>query len=338
MNNNNDVTMFRHDIIRIGKKKGPFRSLAGNKRAIFVVLVLVAGFAIGWLGSSQIQGPSPIGAGDGTDLGPEAVEQIVIDFLDARLSQSYPGIEVVSEGVAESTEIPGTYEVTIKMTFQGQPQSAPYHVTKDGKWMFGGLLDLDEQLPDVAPPVPSGGDTGGQAIDMVAVMDDDEVKGDPNAPVTIVEFSDFECPYCTRFFTQTLPAITEQYIDTGKVKFVYRDFPLSFHPNAQKAAEAAECAADQDKFWDMHDKLFEDGVKGGVNSFKQYAAELGLDTAAFDECLDSGKYTDEVQKDLADGSRLGVSGTPGFFVNGKYVNGAQPFEVFQQAIEAELGG
>jgi len=143
--------------------------------------------------------------------------------------------------------------------------------------------------------------------------DDDAVLGNKNAPVTIIEFSDFECPFCGRFFSQTLPSIKKSYIDTGKVKLVYRDFPLSFHPNAQKAAEAAECAKEQGKFWEMHDLLFEKGVSGGINSFKQYAKDLGLDTVKFNSCLDSGRYTNEVQKDSQDGQSYGVSGTPTFF-------------------------
>ncbi len=167
-------------------------------------------------------------------------------------------------------------------------------------------------------------------------IDDDAVKGDKNAPVTIVEFSDYECPFCARFYTQTLSQIDEQYIKTGKVNLVYRDYPLGFHQQAQKAAEAAECAGEQEKYFDMHDKLFEEGVAGGVASYKQFAGQIGLDQGKFDECLDSGSMAEEVQKDLADGSKYGVQGTPAFFVNGKLISGAQPFPAFQQAIEAEL--
>ncbi len=174
------------------------------------------------------------------------------------------------------------------------------------------------------------------AVDMEALLDDDDVRGDADAPVTIVEWSDFECPFCARFHQQTLPSIEEEYIKTGKVKLVYRDFPLSFHPNAQKAAEAAECAGEQGKYWEMHDMLFEKGVQGGVASFKQYAKDLSLNTAKFDTCLDSGAMAGEVQKDMADGAAVGIQGTPGFIVNGKLVSGAQPFAVFKQVIDAEL--
>ncbi len=117
---------------------------------------------------------------------------------------------------------------------------------------------------------------------------------------------------------------------------VYRDFPLGFHKNAQKAAEAAECAGEQDKFWEMHNKLFDNGVSGGVSSFKRFAGELELDTDEFDECLDSGSMAAEVAKDMEDGQAVGISGTPGFVINGQLVSGAQPFAAFEQIIETEL--
>ncbi len=172
--------------------------------------------------------------------------------------------------------------------------------------------------------------------DMDELMDDDAFKGDADAPVTIVEWSDYECPFCARFYDQTLGQIQTEYIDKGLVKLVYRDFPLGFHANAQKAAEAAECAGEQGKYFDMHDALFDNGVAGGVSSFKQFAADIGLDTDEFNECLDSGAMADEVAKDLKDGSAAGITGTPGFIINGKLVSGAQPFSVFKQVIDAEL--
>jgi protein-disulfide isomerase len=171
---------------------------------------------------------------------------------------------------------------------------------------------------------------------MKNLIDDDSVKGDENAPVTIVEFSDYECPFCERFYSQTYSQIKSEYVDTGKVKLIFRDFPLGFHQNAQKAAEAAECAEEQDKYYEMHDKLFENGVTGGVTTFKTYAEQIGLDQNEFDVCLDSGAMADEVAKDMRDGQAAGVKGTPAFFINGELVSGAQPFSVFQQKIEAAL--
>ncbi|MFH1054276.1 MAG: thioredoxin domain-containing protein [Candidatus Woesearchaeota archaeon] len=190
-----------------------------------------------------------------------------------------------------------------------------------------------QQRQDPSDPNPQ---PSAAVLDNAGLADDDDVKGDINAPVTIVEFSDYECPFCARFYSQTLGQIDDEYIKTGKAKLIYRDFPLGFHAQAQKAAEAAECAGEQGKYYEMHDKLFEDGVAGGLSSFKKYASDLGLDTAAFNTCLDSGEMADEVKKDFQDGQKAGVTGTPAFFINGRLVVGAQPFSVFKQAIDAEL--
>lgn len=166
---------------------------------------------------------------------------------------------------------------------------------------------------------------------------DDDVLGSDDAPVTIIEFSDYQCPFCSRFWGDTLPQIKSEYIDTGKVKFAYRDFPLnSIHPDAQKAAEAAECAGEQGNYWEMHDKLFENIQALDSASLKRYAQQIGLDANTFNECLDSGAMANEVNQDLAEGQAAGVRGTPAFFINGKLVSGAQPFSVFKQVIDAEL--
>jgi len=173
--------------------------------------------------------------------------------------------------------------------------------------------------------------------------DNDAMLGSKKAKVAIIEFSDFQCPFCRSFWKDTLPLIKKEYVDTGKAYFVYRDFPLSFHSGAQSAAEAAECARDQDKYWEFHDKIFgeqeklgQGTIQFGVEEIKKWARESGLDTAKFNQCLDSGKYKSEVEKDIADGSSAGVSGTPTLFVNGKKFVGAQPFLVFKAAIEEEL--
>jgi len=167
-------------------------------------------------------------------------------------------------------------------------------------------------------------------------MDDDAVRGDADAKITIVEFSDFECPYCGKYFRETYSQIKTKYIDTGKVKYVFRDFPLSFHQNAKPASMAAECvkAAGGDKaYWEYHDKLFANQTALSVENLKKFATELGYDIG---ECLDSQKYAGEVDKDFQDGQKYGVRGTPAFFINGTLLSGAQPFSAFEAAIEAEL--
>ena len=165
---------------------------------------------------------------------------------------------------------------------------------------------------------------------------DDPMKGDKDAPVTIVEFSDFQCPYCGKFFTDTLPLIQKNYIDTGKAKLVFQDYPLSFHQFAHKAAEAAECADEQGAFWKYHDKIFQNQQSLNLDNLKVWASDLGLNTKKFNTCLDSGAMVSEVQGDMAEGTNLGVSGTPAFLVNGQLITGAQPFEAFKQIIDAEL--
>ena len=180
-------------------------------------------------------------------------------------------------------------------------------------------------------------------------LDDDPVKGDSNAPITMIEFSDFQCPFCARFFTETLPLIQKNYIDTGKVKFVYRDFPLpDIHQNAIPAAIAAECADEQGMFWEYHNKIFENQLlwqdldkQNVVRTFEQFAEELVLDTNTFNTCLESAKYLDEVQNDLNDGVSYGVTGTPGFFIGNEkigygMVSGAQPYAAFQQVFDQLL--
>lgn len=159
-------------------------------------------------------------------------------------------------------------------------------------------------------------------------------KGPEGAPVTIVEFSDFECPFCSRV-NPTLKQIQDEYGD--KVRIVFRQFPLAMHPNAPKAGEASLCAHDQGKFWEMHDAMFADQRNLAVDKLKEKAATIeGLDTEAFNTCLDAGGYAETVSRDLAAGTEAGVSGTPAFFINGRFINGAAAFENFAEIIDDEL--
>ncbi len=198
-----------------------------------------------------------------------------------------------------------------------------------------------EAAPAPVAPTPAAPEPAAPSAP-VDVAVGKNVMGDADAPVVIVEFSDFQCPFCQRFYQQTEGQIVDQYVKTGKVQISYRHFPLSFHVNAQKSAEASECAADQGKFWEFHDIMFErgsgDGTGLAVADLKGYAKELKLNTADFDTCLDSGAKAAVVQADFAAGSAAGVSGTPAFFVNGKAIVGAQPFSAFQTMIDAELAG
>lgn len=160
------------------------------------------------------------------------------------------------------------------------------------------------------------------------------VRGDPKAPVTIVEFSDFQCPYCRNAQT-TLNNILAKY--KGRVKLAYMDFPLrQIHSQALTAAEAARCAGEQGKFWEFHDALFADQSKLKEGDLAAHAQSLGLDEKLFQSCLASGKHKPKVEADLQEGAKVGVAGTPGFFVNGVFLSGAQPQAEFEKIIDSEL--
>lgn len=167
-----------------------------------------------------------------------------------------------------------------------------------------------------------------QAATLHIATADDPYKGGIDAKIVIVEFSDFQCPYCYQAF----PVVRELISTYGdQIKFIYRDFPLKDY--SQKAAEAGECAHEQGKFWEMHDKLFINQSNLSVFDIKQYALELGLDGSSFNECLDSGRYAAEVQEDLSDGLLAGVDGTPTFFINEREFQGSATVDVFKTIID-----
>jgi len=185
-------------------------------------------------------------------------------------------------------------------------------------------------------PEPSSLPTGQPStVQIFEITKDNHIRGDFNAPITLVEFSDFECPFCAKHYP-TLKKIMNDYQD--KVRLVYKHFPLSFHPNGQKAAEASECADEQGKFWEYHDKLFENLATSGYSlaNFKQWAKDLRLNSGKFNECLDSGKFAQKVQADFQEGSQKGVTGTPATFVNGQLISGALPYASFKQVIDSIL--
>ncbi len=245
----------------------------------------------------------------------ENAGKIVTDFLNL---QTGGGVNYISYN-----DLKDIYEITV--SYEGQ--NVPVYITKNGNYFVQSAIPISDSIPSQLPDDQELN----QRINDVS-PDDDAIKGEVNAPVTIIEFSDYECPFCGRFFEQTLPELNEAYIKTGKVKLIYRDFPLDIHPNAQKAAEAAECAGEQGKYYEMHDKLFENQNALDVGSLKKYAKDIGLNTDEFNKCLDSGKMSDEVSQDFIDGQSYGVTGTPTFFINGKPLLGAQPFSEFEKII------
>lgn len=193
---------------------------------------------------------------------------------------------------------------------------------------------------EIATPAAAGGDRP---------KVNDNAMGDPNAPIKIEEFSDFQCPYCARFHEETEPQLASTYVADGTVYFVYRSFGNFIGPESKAAAEAAYCAGDQNKYWEYHDILFANQTGENVGAFtdrrlQAFAEALSLDMSAFNDCLNSGKYSDRVNQDRVDGTAAGVTGTPAFVitykVNGeekqRFISGAYPFSEFQTQIEGAL--
>ncbi len=273
-----------------------------------VVIVLIASFGFGGV--------------TGEIVSEQAAANNLINFIK---SQNKEAVDLKVNSVSQEGQL-------YKIVLDYQGQDVPIYVSLDGKYLVSDIIPLDSGLVlNSGEDIPS---------DVEVEAGDSPVKGKADAPVTIIEFSDYQCPFCERFFKQTLPLIEEQYIKTGKAKLVYKDFPLiSIHPEAEKAAEAARCVREQkgdEGYFKMHDKLFENQQELSVENYKKWARDLGVVGAKFDECLDKGKYTDAVEEELAYGEQLGVTGTPAFFINGKMISGAQPFDVFKQAIDSAL--
>src|SRR3989338_7168891 len=214
---------------------------------------------------------------------------------------------------------------TASLETSEEKENATLYVTKDGELLFPSAIDIsdfqsEETITEEAD-IPSREASG------------DLIVGNPNATLSIVEYSDFECPYCGQVYW-TMKLILDAYPED--VKLVYKTFPIPSHENGQKAAEAAKCANLQGKFNEYHDTLFENQDSLKEKNLKQYAEDLGLDTEAFDECLDSDAMAEEVAADQQEGIALGVSSTPTFFIGEQRISGNEKFSTFQKVIEEEL--
>ncbi|MEK7159000.1 MAG: DsbA family protein [Patescibacteria group bacterium] len=209
-----------------------------------------------------------------------------------------------------------------------------YLLFSSSAFSFSGTTNAKNKQAALNVPSPQIPDAAVQptaTVQNFEITKSDHVRGNFNAPITLVEYSDFECPFCEKIYP-TFKKLLSDYPD--QVRLVYKHFPLGFHPNAQKAAEASECADEQGKFWEYHDTLFDNQANGfSLTNFKQWAEDLKLNTKKFNNCLDSGKYTEKVQADETDGQSRGVNGTPATFVNGQLVSGAVPYESFKSIID-----
>lgn len=213
-----------------------------------------------------------------------------------------------------------------------------------GALLLTGLVGCSTPTPVATStptiPTPEPDATPDETKEPLIPLDDDPVLGSPDAPVTMIEYSEYMCPYCQRFVLETLPLIEEEYIDTGQVKLIFRDFPVHGQP-AVMLAMVAECAADQGNFWDMHVLLFErveewSQSEDPLATFQGYAEQVGIDQHELVNCLELGTPFERIQEDYNIGVQDGVTGTPSFLINGTLVVGAQPLEEFQRIIEDEL--
>ena len=204
-----------------------------------------------------------------------------------------------------------------------------------GYSLWGGKVPVAEQ-PTVAAQAPVIQQPT-QAIRYSVDVDDDPALGPVDAPITIIEFSDYQCPFCKRWHDEVLDRLMANYPD--QIRFVYRDFPLtSIHPGAMPSAEAANCAGEQDAYWEYYRAIFTNLYNMDTAGLSQYAVDLGLDTEAFTACMEENRYQAEVEADMQYAISIGVQSTPTFFVNGIMVVGALPYESFKQIIDQELAG
>jgi protein-disulfide isomerase len=181
-----------------------------------------------------------------------------------------------------------------------------------------------------------GGASSGRDLSPASLVGDSEDYswGNASAKVTVVEFGDFECPYCQQWHQQVYGKLKAAY--GNSIRFIYRDFPLEFHADAEPAAEAAHCAGEQKRYAEYFELLYQAPMGLDATARRAYAQSVGLNLAAFDQCVASGRYASEIQKDISDASANGVTGTPAFFINGRLLSGAQPFSAFQQVIDSAL--
>jgi protein-disulfide isomerase len=249
------------------------------------------------------------------------------------------GMVFAQAGVAQSTGDVQALTKEIEALKAGQ--SAIQKDLQEIKGLLQRTPQAAQQAPARAAPTP-------ETTDVVVSIAGAPIKGEKGAKVTVVEFTDYQCPFCSRHFKQTWPQLEQDYVKTGKAKFVLRDMPLEqLHPQAFKAAEAARCAGEQGKYWEMHDRLFTNQNALARKDLSAYAQALGLNVGSFDKCVDDGSAAESIRKDMADSDKAGARGTPTFYVGltepnssevkaVRVIRGAQPYAAFKEAIDSLL--
>jgi len=315
------------------------QSFGGAGRLIGVAILAVAVFIVGFVIRPVLVSSPSIDRQIGSELDPlrSDIQSLSekIDALQASIDQQQSSIESQGETLSQ-------LQVS-RAENLGQLSEQVNQLSSRLEDLQGAVADVGERLDQMEAAQRQSGGNGEAEPDPASVgPDDDPAIGVEDAPVTIIEFSDFQCPYCRQFEQQAFPQIKSEYIDTGKVRLVFRDFPLTqIHPNALPAAIAAECAHNQNAFWPMHNRLFDNQNSWGQNSnpnevFMGYAEEIGLDVETFRQCVENRETLEEISGDFQDGVNGGVRGTPAFFIGGEMLSGAQPFSVFQERIESLL--
>lgn len=293
------------------------RLAAGGGKKLIILLFLSI-FVL--TGASCVQ---QNGGEEVTILTIEEAKAAAESFINANLmpaGQTATVKEVVEEG--------GLYKAVVSA---GTGEDINSYMTKDGKTFFPQGMDMKN-----TDPAGNQEENAQPTVKQVPeITESDIAKGKTDSKVAVIEYSDFECPFCLRH-NATMDKLYEEYKD--KIAFYFRHFPLSFHPEAQKAAEASECAGEQGKFWEMHDAIFaaNEEKNMSVAKWKTAAKTLGLNSAQFDKCLDDGKYAGKVASDMAGGKTAGVSGTPATFVNGQVFSGAVDINKIKAAIDSAL--
>ena len=215
---------------------------------------------------------------------------------------------------------------------------------QQGEAILSELREIKQLLAKQAAPGAPSNAAPAPARTLSVKAPATHVMGNPNAPITLVAFTDFQCPYCARFEASTFPELKKKYIDTGKMRYVLRDVPLEFHPLAINAAQSVHCAGDQDKYWEMKDRVFKNQSRIDTESLAGYARDLGLDVAQYQKCMADNKYLAAINADKQYAQSLGISGTPSFVVgkqagdvvDGRLIVGAQGLGVFERAIDEAL--
>ena len=310
MSDNDTIT------INIGKYKNMFKNFRVNLWLVTTIVLAIILAVVLFTGSENKDNLS-----ENLTITAEEAGQKMVDFANS---------QGASSSLIEANDAGALYEVVLSI----DGQKVPIYVTKDGESFTTTLIPFDLDNPTDT--------TNNQDSNIEISLDSsDPVLGDLNAPISIIEYSDFECPFCERAYSNTIASLKESdAFKNGEINLIYRHFPLNnIHPKAQKAAEASVCAQKQNKFWEYHDTLFENQNALAVDDLKSYASDLGLNQAKFDSCLDNGEAKDKVDKDLISATASGGTGTPYFIILNKEtekttsISGAVPYSQIESAIE-----